>query len=148
MMENIWGQKLRDAILSNSAVRDGLTDEEAQPLIDWGLGLADIIGKKMASLPDPEAAYETYLAALPKLMTRINWLTTFSQKKGAEWTKKTIAQVQELSQTLFEEQAPPLDAENMLRYLILGAEEIDRKSRVMLLIQKLTPENKDKEGIL
>lgn len=147
-MENIWGQKLRDAILSNSAVRDGLTDEEAQPLIDWGLGLADIIGKKMASLPDPEAAYETYLAALPKLMTRINWLTTFSQKKGAEWTKKTIAQVQELSQTLFEEQAPPLDAENMLRYLILGAEEIDRKSRVMLLIQKLTPENKDKEGIL
>lgn len=145
-MENIWGQKLRDAILSNSAIRDGLTDEEAQPLIDWGLGLADVIGKKMASLPDPEAAYETYLAALPRLMTRVNWLTTFSQKKGVDWTKKTIAQVHELTRTLFEEQARPLDAENLLRYLVLGAEEIDRKSRVIQLIQKFSPE--DKEGIL
>jgi hypothetical protein len=143
-MDNIWGQKLRDAILSNSAVRDGLTDDEAQPLIDWGLALADGIGKKMAQLPDPEGAYETYLAALPKLLTRVNWLAVFSAKKGPEWTKKTIDQVHELTQTLFEEQAPPIDSENMLRYLVLGVEALDRNSVVHQLIQKLSPI--DKEG--
>ena len=36
-----YAARLRDAILDNSALRNGLNDDEAQPLIDRGLSMAD-----------------------------------------------------------------------------------------------------------
>ncbi len=141
-MGNIWSDKLRDAILSNSAIRDGLQDDAAQPLIDWGLELAEAVGEKMSQLPpeQTDAAYDTYQGALSKLLTRLNWLITFSQKKGEDWTRKTLAQINELSQTLFGEQAPLLSEDEMLHMLLAEAES-DNKSRIAHLMKRVSPKN-------
>lgn len=143
-MENKWSTKLRDAILSNSAIRDGLHDDEAQPLIDWGMALSDMIGTKLSQMPESEVevVYDTYQTALSKLMTRLNWLTIFSKKKGEDWTRKTIGQINELTQTLFGEQAPQLSPDEILQALLVDT-ETENKVRIAQLMRKVTPPNKD-----
>jgi hypothetical protein len=107
-LPNKWAARLRDAILDNSALRDGLTDEEAQPLIDWGLAVAVRVTADLSSRTPNEAdvRYEELYEALPKLLTRITWVTLFREKKGAEWTVKTLNQLNELNRTLYGESAP------------------------------------------
>lgn len=141
---NRWSTKLRDAIVSNSAIRDGLKDDEAQPLIDWGLSLADSIGAKMENVPESEIeeVYDKYQAALSKLLTRINWLITFSQKKGPAWTQKTIDQLNELTHTLFGEQAPQLPVEDIMNYVLSDSDAADRRARVQQLMQRVAPKPK------
>jgi hypothetical protein len=107
---NTWADKLRDKLLDNSALRDGLTDDEAQPLLDWGLALAEKVTMGMETRPEPqaEARYEALSSALPKLITRINWVTIHAAQKGADWTAQTMQQMNELNRILHGEAAPQL----------------------------------------
>lgn len=115
---NAWGKKLQDALLDNAALRDGLKDDEAQPLLDWGLALAVKVTHGLEALPSQTAdlRYEELYEALPKLLTRITWLTLHRAKKGPEWSTRTLDQLNELSRTLHGEGAPQIPALLMTAY--------------------------------
>lgn len=108
---NVWTERLRDAILDNSAWRRGLEDDEAQPLLDWGLAKANEVTTPLTTMPpeDAEARYDELYGALPKQMTRITWAATYREKKGEGWTRKTLNQLNELNQTLYGQAAPQID---------------------------------------
>lgn len=133
-------QRLRDAILENSALRDGLTDDQAQPLIDWGLALADEVGAKIDQMPadDLETNYETYASALLKLMTRITWVATYRSSKGEAWTQDTLAKLNELNRTLRGESAPQISETTMHGYA-QQIDGLDQGALVRELMQQLSP---------
>ena len=133
-------QNLRDAILENSALRDGLTDDEAQPLIDWGLALADEVGAKVDQLPaeDLETNYEEHAAALLKLLTRITWAATYRTNKGEAWTRTTLEQLNQLNRTLRGEAAPQI-SENAISGYAQGADGLDNGAFVRELMKQLSP---------
>jgi len=137
MSENEWAARLRDAILDNSALRDGLLDEEAQPLIDWGLALAAVVTAPLPTLPDPEMRYEELYDALPKLMTRITWVTIYRQNKGADWTTRTLQQLNELNIVLHGETAPQIPALQMSAYAE-ASDGLSNGALVQALMQHLS----------
>jgi len=44
-----WTKQIQDAIAENSALREGLQDDEALPLIDWGAQQAEQLGARMSA---------------------------------------------------------------------------------------------------
>jgi hypothetical protein len=136
---NEWGKRLQDAILENAAIRDGLHDDEAQPLIDWGLALAVQVTNGLEKLPKAEAEirYEELYGALPKLLTRITWFTLHRVNKGPEWANRTLEQLNELSRTLHGENAPQIPALLMSAYAN-SADGMATPAMVNTLMQHLT----------
>lgn len=139
-LTNPWAARLRDALLDNSALRDGLADDEAQPLIDWGLQLADRLAAEMKSLPSDqhEARYEQFYEMLPKLLTRITWVTLHRAKKGADWTANMLRQINDLNRILHGADAPQLSAESIAAYAERG-DQLSNGELVKELIAHLTP---------
>jgi hypothetical protein len=111
-------QNLRDAILDNSALRDGLTDDEAQPLIDWGLALADEVGAKVDQL--------------------ITWAATYRTNKGEAWTRTTLEQLNQLNRTLRGEDAAQI-SQNAISGYAQGADGLDNGAFVLELMKQLSP---------
>lgn len=140
MSDNPFTASLRDAILDNSSVRDGLTDDEAEPLIEWGLAQAEIVTRSLPdqSADEAEMRYEELYGALPMLMTRITWAATFRAQKGADWTLNALKQLNEMSQTLHGENAPQI-AEHLLTAYAQGADGLDQGAFVLALMEHLTP---------
>ena len=137
---NEWGKRLQDAILDNSKIRDGLHDDEAQPLIDWGLDIAKQVTLPLADMPTDEAEirYEELYGALPRLMTRLTWVAVYREKKGDDWTIKTIHQLNEMNQILHGTDAPQISEGAMKGY----ANQLDGLSKgdlVKALMETLTP---------
>jgi len=101
---NPWVKQIEDAIASNSALREGLHDNEAMPLIDWGAERAQQIGQRMAAqatvAPDSEEVAETAYT-LGRLMTRITWVVVYRNKKDAAWLTRTFNTINQLSQELY-----------------------------------------------
>jgi hypothetical protein len=137
---NHWGQSLQDAILDNSALRDGLTDDEAQPLIDWGLDLAATLTQGLDRLPDveAEARYEQLYAHLPKLMTRFTWLALHRAAKGQDWATRTLEQMNDYSRELYGPAAPQLNALALGRYAS-GADALERGALILALMADFSP---------
>ncbi len=138
--ENPWRAKLRDTILDNSSITDGLTDDEAQPLIEWGLVMADRVTQGLPRTPDPaaEARLDDLRADLPRLMKRISWIRQYREKKGPEWTLKTLGQLNEMNQHLHGDAAPQLDSVTQSR---IAHKQDDLTGFALLqdLMQRLTP---------
>ena len=139
---NPWAEKLRDAILSNSAIREGIHDDAAQPLIDWGLQLAEAVTAGLTAMPDNIATmrYEALYEALPKLLTRITWVVVYREKKGADWTARTLNQLNELNQALHGADAPQLD-EARITQLANRQDGLEPGALISALIATLSPAN-------
>ncbi|GAB4571489.1 MAG: hypothetical protein Kow0077_08260 [Anaerolineae bacterium] len=69
-------------ILNDSSLRDELTDEEAQPLLDWALARIEALAAQ-ASGASPEAL-EDALANLRRVMKRMNRLVRLRQEGDPE----------------------------------------------------------------
>ncbi len=145
--DNPWTAKLHDTILDNSSITDGLTDDQAQPLIDWGLDMAVIVTQNFPSTPDPalEDRFDELRADLPRLMKRISWICLYREKKGPEWTLKTLGQLNEMNQNLHGAHAPqiPPQEQEQLAHQQIG---LDGLALIRHLMQRLTPPSDDLTG--
>jgi hypothetical protein len=113
-----WAATLKDAILSNEGLRDGLNDPEAQMLLDWGLIHAERVGGQLDLLSPDEAelALEDRQGLLLKFLTRVVWIAVKRTEAGPEWTLQTLQKINTLYVELYGEGVPQLEAAQMTAY--------------------------------
>ncbi|HML23598.1 MAG TPA: hypothetical protein PKD09_18215 [Aggregatilinea sp.] len=117
---NPWVQQITDVIAESEKVREGLHDDEAMPLIDWGTAQAKTLGARLAAPdtppPSAEQAAETGYA-LARLMTRINWVVTYRAKKDADWLTRTFHKINDLSRELHGPYAPTFSDDEIAAWI-------------------------------
>jgi hypothetical protein len=104
-----WSKHIQDVLATNEKVREGLTDDEALPLMDWGIQYAGVLAARLAAPDSPEPDEEqvnNVAYSLTRLMTRLNWLVTYRDKKDAAWLTQTFQMVNKLSRELLSDDAP------------------------------------------
>lgn len=136
-----YTQKLREAVVSTSAVREGLPDDDAIPFIEWGSAHADVVARRLAAPGSPPPSEEQVAGmayTLTRLLTRLNWLVTYRSKKDAAWLARTFAMVNQLSRELHGDEAPTLSDEEIAAWI---ADQPNRTDRELLqqLVARLTP---------
>jgi hypothetical protein len=115
-----YARQIQDTLATNSGVRDGLKDDEAIPLIDWGVACAEHVAGRLASPNTPAPSEEQVSEAafsLTRWLTRLNWLVTYRNKKDAAWLTKTFMMVNKLSQDLFGEDATTLSEDEIAAWI-------------------------------
>lgn len=134
-----WVTKILETIADSSPIREGLKDDEAQPLIDWGTKCADHLGQRLAApgTPAPEQV-ESTAYNLTRLMTRINWMATYRHKKDAVWLTRTFQMINQLSRELFGDDAPVMTAEQITAWLADHA-RLTNAEVVQNLIARFSP---------
>lgn len=137
-----WTQQIQDTLAGNSGMREGLDDDEALPLVNWGAEQAETVAHRLAQ-PDapPPDDEQVALAAnnLGRLLTRITWVVTFREKKDAAWLTRTFAKINALSQEVFGPDAPTLSDEEIAEW-IAGQAGKSNGELVRDLIARLTPQ--------
>lgn len=90
--------RLKDFLLSNSALTDGLTDEQAKPLIEWAMQQAEQVGPTIADEDDAEHKQTN----LNRLVLYINRFTQYRLKEGngPEWVQTQLDRLDQFSQHL------------------------------------------------
>jgi hypothetical protein len=70
-------QYAAERLLENSALRDGLTDAQAQQMLDWGLALVERTAVHSQNLPDDDAELllDGVVTAVSRVMKQVNRLT-------------------------------------------------------------------------
>ncbi len=136
-----WTAKIQDSIADSSAVRDGLHDDEAIPLVDWGAEQAQHIAARLAApeLPPPDEERVGNTAySLVRLMTRITWVVVYRAKKDAAWLTRTFHTINDLSRELHGPDAPVLSDDEIAAWI---AESKDKSSGELVknLTARLTP---------
>ena len=136
-----WAERMQDTIATNSKVRDGLRDEAAIALVDWGATYAEHIAARMAApdapAPDTEQV-ENAGYTLTRLLTRLNWLVTYRRKKDAAWLTRTFEAVNALNRELYGEAAPAFSNEAIQAWI----DQDDSRSEAEMvedLIARLSP---------
>jgi hypothetical protein len=135
-----WAKQIQDTIADSSTVRDGLHDEEAMPLINWGTQQAIRISERMAApeLPPPDEQRISDMGyALVSLMTRITWLAVYRNKKDAAWLTRTFYKINDLSRELHGPDAPVFSDEEIAVW-IAGHAGKSNSELVQNLIAHLT----------
>jgi hypothetical protein len=87
---------------------------------------------------EADIRYEELYEALPKFLTRITWVTLFREKKGVDWTVKTLNQLNELSRTLYGESAPQFSEVQISTYAN-QYDGLERGALVKALMSILSP---------
>lgn len=104
-----WSQHIQDALATDEKVREGLTDDEALPFMDWGNHYAGVLAARFSTSgapePNEEQVNETAYS-LTRLMTRLTWLVTYRNQKDAGWLTQTFQMVNKLSRDLLGDNAP------------------------------------------
>lgn len=138
---NPWTKRITDVIAESEKVREGLHDDEALPLVDWGAAQAQALGARLAApetpSPGPEQAAETGYA-LVRLMTRITWVVTYRHKKDAAWLTRTFHKINDLSRELHGPDAPALSDEEIAAWIVEHPTHTNGEL-VQGLIARLTP---------
>ncbi len=134
-------QQIQDTLVSSDGVRDGLHDEEAIPLMEWGATCAEHVGTRLAS-PDTPAPDSDQVGAaayaLTRLLTRVNWVVTFRNKKDVAWLTRTFATINQLSRELYGDSAPVLSDEAIAQW-IADHPNHTNADLIQDLIARLTP---------
>lgn len=136
-----WTKQIQDALAGNSGMREGLRDDEALPLVNWGAEQAETIAQRLAEADAPAPDAEQIDMAgytLGRLLTRITWVVTYRTKKDAAWLTRTFAKINALSQELFGPDAPTLSDEEIAAWI---ADQPNRTNGELVndLIARLTP---------
>jgi len=98
-------QKAAESILGDASLRDELTDDEAQPLIDWGLTQVAQIARRAALMASTEAM-EAALDDVRRLMKRVNRVVRHRALGDAEAVRSDLERLGALSARLFGDAAP------------------------------------------
>ena len=137
-----WAKLLQDAIATDSAIREGLQDEDAVPFIEWGRAQAERVAARWAAqgaTPDEEQLDEA-AGALVDMMTNINWAVRYRGKKGTAWTVNILRSLNALSRELFGEGAPTLGEETLAAWVTDNTSRADSQVLRELLAQLTPPE--------
>jgi len=137
-----WAKLLQDAIATDSAIREGLHDDDALPFIEWGRAQAERVAARWAAQglsPDEEQLDEA-AGALIDLMTDINWAVRYRRKKGTAWLVNRLRSINALSRELFGEGAPTLNEETMAAWVTDNIQNVDGQVLRGLLAQLTPPE--------
>jgi hypothetical protein len=133
-------QMAAERLMENSSLRDGLTDEQAQQLLDWGLALIRQTAVRTANLPDDDAepVLEEVTTAVSQVMKQINRLVdgagTMDENEFEErWQQLTAALPQLKVAPPAAEQIAPC------RTLISGSDSQSRESLFAYLMALLQP---------
>lgn len=86
--------RLQDSLLSNSAIRGDLNDDEAQPLLDWGFNQAQQIGAVVADDDD----FEVKRDALSGFLKSVARYVLRHQENDETWRQSTLQRLDEYSQ--------------------------------------------------
>jgi hypothetical protein len=131
--------KILETIADSSPIREGLHDDEALPLIDWGTQCASHLGQRLAApgTPAPEQVDNTAYN-LTRLMTRINWLATYRTKKDAGWLTRTFQMINQLARELFGDDAPVMSDPEVAAWLTDNA-RLTNGEVVQALIARFSP---------
>ncbi|MBN1680115.1 MAG: hypothetical protein JW966_07470 [Anaerolineae bacterium] len=136
-----WVQHILDTIADNSALREGLNDDEALPLIDWGAAQAEQIGKRLAAPgapPTDEEQVSNTAYALTRLMTRITWVVVYRHEKDANWLTRTFGKINALSQDVHGPDAPALSDDEIAAWIAEHANH-NNGDLIQMLTARLTP---------
>jgi hypothetical protein len=113
-------KKIQDALATNEKVREGLSTDDALPLMDWGNSYADVLAATLtapeAPEPDEEQVNNTAYS-LVRLMMRMTWLVTYRDQKDETWLTQTFQMVNKLSQDLLGEKAPVFSDEEIAAWI-------------------------------
>lgn len=133
-------KQIQDAI-ADSNVREGLNDDEAMPLMDWGIQQAEHIGSRLAAstTPPPDATQVSELGfSLARLMTRVTWLVVYRKKKDSAWLTRTFQTINDLNRQLHGADAPVFSDEEIAAWIAAEAPG-SNGDQVKALIDHLTP---------
>lgn len=135
-----WTRQIQDALAGDSGLREGLNDDEARPLVDWGAEQAATLARRLAHSDTPPDAEQVAMAAytLGRLMSRINWVVTYRTKKDSAWLMRTLTKINQLSQELFGPDAPALSDDEIAAW-IADQPNHDNGTLVRGLLARLTP---------
>ncbi|MBI5960678.1 MAG: hypothetical protein HY866_18210 [Chloroflexi bacterium] len=133
-----WTKQIQETIADTSAVREGLTDEDAIPLIDWGIACAQFLGQQISATAPTEEQVGALGYALTRLMTRLTWLVTYRHKKDAVWLTRTFQMVNQLGKELYGDGAPVVPDEEIAAWIAGHAAQSD-SDLLRGLISRLTP---------
>lgn len=138
---NRWAKKIQDIIADSANLREGLSDDEAMALIDWGAARAVQLGDRLAQ-PEhaniTEEQVEDIGYALVRLMTRIAWVVVYRGEKDADWLTRTFHKINDLSLELDGSNAPQLLDEELTNWI--GQHVIYNNSQLIRdLITRMTP---------
>lgn len=140
-----WTKQIQDTLASNSGMREGLHDDEALPLVEWGAEQAETVAQRLAEAgaPPPDAEQVAMAAHnLGRLLTRITWVVTYRAKKDPAWLARTFAKINALSAELFGPDAPTLSDDEIAAW-IAGQAEKSNGDLVRDLVDRLTPKSAD-----
>ncbi len=135
-----WAKILQDAIVTDSAIREGLQDDDAVPFLAWGKSQAERVAARWVAqgvTPDEEQLDEA-AGALMDLMTNINWAVRYRHKKGTAWLINVLRSLNTLSRELLGTDAPTLDEEVIAAWVADDVQHADGQVLRDLLAQ-LTP---------
>lgn len=133
---------IQDTIASDSSLREGLQDDAATPLVEWGARQATVLGARMAAAgasPADEEAVAGTAHRLRRLMTRITWVVTYRDKKDTAWLTRTFHKINALCQEIYGPDAPTMTEDEIAGWI---ASQTGRDDATLIreLTERLTPD--------
>jgi hypothetical protein len=134
-------KQIQDVLADSDKIREGLHDDEAMPLMDWGIQQAEHIGKRLAASPtpptDPQQISDIGFS-LARLMTRVTWLVVYRKKKDAAWLTRTFQTINEMNRQLHGPDALVFSDEEITAW-IAAENPGSNGDQIKALIDHLTP---------
>jgi hypothetical protein len=138
-------KRAAESILGDPSVRGDLTDDEAQPLIEWGVKQATALARQAAAqaamhtaLNNPVETMDESVADLRKLMKRVNRFVAARQEGDPEHLRKTLDRLAHVSQQVFGEAVPQASTLEREKFLHDQA-DLDNQQVVTHLLQIFAP---------
>lgn len=135
-----WTAHIQDVVASDSSIREGLQDDDAIPLMDWGHAQAQQLAARMvtqAPAIDEEAA-DAEAHVLVKLMTTISRAVVHRHAQGDDWLVKVFNRLNKTSQRVHGDDAPVMSDEAIAAWI---ATHKDRSNGELLrdLLARFSP---------
>ena len=114
-----WTAQIQDMVASDSGIREGLHDQDAIPLIDWGRAQAERIAARLGA-EAPDVGEETIgdeAGALIRLMTTISRAVVHRHNQGDDWLAKVFKRLNKTSQRVYGEDAPVMSDEEVAAWI-------------------------------
>jgi len=130
-------KRVVESLMSDPGLRDELTDDEARPLMDWGLSQAAAIARRMAAQASAESLDDA-VGDLRKLMKRINRLVGHRREGDPELVRKDLRRLAKYSERLFGGTVVRPDEAQLETFLAEQA-VLDNRGIVERLLAMFTP---------
>jgi len=134
---------IHDAIGSDASIREGLHDDAAIALMDWGRAQAAHVAARLAA-ESPGADEETIgseAGILARLMTTISRAVVYRHKQGDDWLVKVFKRLNKTSQRVYGANAPVMSDAQISDWIAGHAARSDDELLRDLLARFTPPED-------